>query len=140
MDKWQIQQRINSLRWSRETYEDEISKLEAKKNRTKLEYTKKHRQAMQVSKFYTSKRTNIASIKDSINGKAATLAIAKCEETYCVGNEDTITEYIQSIRACLKNNMDRIDEEIVELKGQISSINWEISRLNKLLSETESEE
>lgn len=57
MDRWVIQQRINTLESRRAELEEQITKLEGRKERLELEQAAKLRDIEDVSNLYSERRT-----------------------------------------------------------------------------------
>ncbi len=140
MDKWEIQQRINTLRWRRTELEDEISNLENKREYIELEFDKKQRQARQLSVFYQKKRNYISALADVAQGNAVTKLISECGNIYGTSKEENIASNLCNVRSYLKSNCNKIDERIEDAKNSISSIDWQIYCYEKDLMNAESEE
>lgn len=139
MEAWEIQQKINGLKWRRSELESEISQLEDKKEYLQKEYSRKTRQASQMSSFYAKKRSDALTLKGDAKGNAVLQMLDQYGIAYGAGNEEKIASSIRSVQAYLKSNCDNIDERIEYARGRISSINWEIYCYEKDLRNMESE-
>lgn len=139
MDKWEIQQRIRNLEWRKDSLQTEITKLEEKKNRIKLEHSRKLRQMNKVSGSFGGKRVKAEILAGGVEGVALTKAVGKFGTIYGITNEDSITSNLKNAQSYLEKNCEKIDERIEDAKTDISSIDWQIYCYRKDLEDMESE-
>ena len=141
MEKWQIQQKINRLEGRKEHLEDEIEQLNGKKSRINSAIQKKGRQQMQISQFYSGKRQGATTVRTIARGVGVNQMLDLYEEIYSTTYENTIVGYLDDIIGYLNLNIEKIDDDISQLQGQLSSIvYYQLPELYKELRSADCEE
>lgn len=140
MDKWQIQQRINSLNYQKDELEKDINVLNGKKKRINLEIERKNRQDAQACDYYMNKRKAATNLRAEVHGCAMNTILQKFQDIYGVDVERNVTDNLGEVAGYLKLNCEEIDEDILKIQGRIATLNNQICELYKELYSSDKEE
>ncbi|MBE5953217.1 MAG: hypothetical protein E7257_03535 [Lachnospiraceae bacterium] len=137
MERWEIQQRINTLESRRAELEEKISKLEGRKERLELEQAAKLRDIENVSDLYSERRTTSELLYEGLEGVAATKAAGKLGEIYSIGNQEALVSKMEDIIYYLKKCCEKADADIEDARLEISNIDCQLYDDRKALEEME---